>query len=202
MLDAQNNRIMITSPCPNSGKTFTATNLASILAKAGKRVLLVDGDMRRGDAHLVFGMERGIGLSDVIAGSHSLGAVIHQQVLDNLDFISTGTLPPQPSELILNPKFEETLVSVSPKYDIVLIDAPPVLAVTDAALIGSHCGTTLLNLRYGLHPLTEIVESTRRLLQAGVSLKGALLNAVPRNAGRYGRYVNRYYSYGYARADK
>jgi tyrosine-protein kinase Etk/Wzc len=201
MLDATNNVIMITSPCPASGKTFISTNLAAILANGGKRVLLIDGDMRRGHTHESFGLKRDLGLSNLIVGSHSIDLVVHKNVIEGLDFISTGPLPPRPAELLLNKKFKEILEDLSSRYEIILIDAPPVLAVTDAALIGAYSGTTLLSLRYGLHPLGEITETARRLTQAGVTLRGALLNGVPRHSAKYGRYLARYYNYGYARAE-
>lgn len=190
LLGTSNNILAVTGPSPGIGKSFVAVNLAAVLAASGRRVLLVDGDMRRGDVHRQFGIARQPGLSNVIAGL-SLEKAIVAKVLPNLDVLPLGVAAPNPAELLMSNRFETLLEDVSGRYDIVVIDTPPILAVTDAALIGRHAAATLLVARHGRHPMPELVETATRLRNAGVTLKGALLTDVPR--GKRGRAT--YYGY-------
>ena len=187
-LDAKNNIIMITGPSPQVGKSFVSVNLAAVIASAGKRVLLIDGDMRRGYLNEYFGQARDGGLSDLIAGQQEINAVIRPTGIPGFDFVSTGVLPPNPSELLLHPNFEAILSKLSDSYDHVLIDSPPVMAVTDAAIIGRLVGATLVLARFAITPLNEIEQSVRRLEQAGVKVNGVILNDVEISQG---------YNYGY-----
>ncbi|MFP3564931.1 polysaccharide biosynthesis tyrosine autokinase [Paraburkholderia sp. SIMBA_030] len=191
LLDAANNVIVITGPRPEVGKSFMSVNLAAVLASGGKRILLIDADMRRGDLHSYFGVSRHPGLSDVIAGLDIDRAVL-REVLPNLDVLPKGSLPPNPAELLMSERFKTLLEHVSSLYDIVIVDTPPLLAVTDAALIGKHAGTTLLVVRHGRHPMPEILESANRLRNVGVALKGVLFTDVPQRRLGYGTY---YYGY-------
>ncbi len=198
-LDAKNNIIMITGPAPGAGKTFVAANLATILASSGKRVLLVDGDMRKGRLHTLFGLPREGGLSELIAGNKELEEVIRSTGVTDLDFVSTGKRPPNPAELLMHERFASFLEEVSQSYDHVVIDTPPVLAVTDAAIIGRLAGATLLVLKDGQHPLREIEQSVKRLKLAGVNLRGAVFNAISKVSARHG--YGRYYGYSYRYSD-
>jgi tyrosine-protein kinase Etk/Wzc len=191
LLDAANNVIVITGPRPEVGKSFMSVNLAAVLASGRKRILLIDADMRRGDLHSYFGVSRHPGLSDVIAGLDINSAVL-REVLPNLDVLPKGSLPPNPAELLMSERFKTMLDHVSSLYDIVIVDTPPLLAVTDAALIGKHAGTTLLVVRHGRHPMPEILESANRLRNVGVALKGVLFTDVPQRRLGYGTY---YYGY-------
>lgn len=195
MLDARNNIVLITGPTPGIGKSFTSANFAAVLAAAGKRVLLIDGDMRKGHIHQFFGMERGIGLSEVIAGSQTLEQTLHQQLLPGLDFLSTGTTPPNPAELLMAPATQQLLQNASQQYDIVVIDTPPVLAVADTAVLAPQAGTVFLIARSEITALGEVQESLKRLNQAGVSVKGAIFNGLDLSKRRYGQG----YGYGYKR---
>ncbi len=194
-LDAKNAIIMVTGPSPGAGKSFVSANLAVVLARSGKQVLLIDGDLRKGRLHAMFGIERKRGLSEIIAGESSLEEVVHSTGIDNLDLVPTGTLPPNPSELLLHENFALALEQIMPFYDHILIDSPPVLAVSDACIIGSHAGATLLVLRDGQHPLREIEQSIKTLRQAGVNLRGAVFNRMGRLNSRFG--YGRYYGYSY-----
>jgi tyrosine-protein kinase Etk/Wzc len=142
-LEAQNNIIMITGPSPGVGKTFVSTNLAVVLADAGKKILLIDGDMRKGFINKSLGLERENGLSDLISNSITLGEAIHPIAAANIDFIPTGSIPPNPSELLLHERFGQLLGTLSKKYDHIIIDSPPILAVTDACIIGRMASATL-----------------------------------------------------------
>lgn len=195
MLDARNNIVLITGPTPGIGKSFTSANFAAVLAAAGKRVLLIDGDMRKGHIHQFFGMERGMGLSEVIAGSQTLAQVLHKQLLPGLDFVSAGTTPPNPAELLMAPTTQQLLQGASQQYDIVIIDTPPVLAVADTAVLAPQAGTVFLVARSEITALGEVQESLKRLTQAGVAVKGAIFNGLDLSKRRYGHG----YGYGYKR---
>jgi tyrosine-protein kinase Etk/Wzc len=197
MLEARNQVLVITSPTPLVGKSFVAANLASVIAQAGQRVLLIDADMRRGYLAGVFGMAPRNGLSEALAGGLHLAAVTNKTDQANLHFISSGGSAPNPSELLMHDNFSKLLKEAERIYDFVIVDTPPVLAVTDAVLVAQLAGTCLLVARYGLSTAGQIEAAKRRLAQNGVLLKGAILNGVKRKAssnayetGTYG-----YYSY-------
>ncbi len=182
MLEARNNVLMISSPSPGAGKSFVSSNLAVIIAQTGKRVLLIDADMRKGYLHKVFGLQPKHGLSDTLAARLKSSEVIHHTEVRNLDFISCGFAAPNPSELLMHDNFNKMLTELSPLYDLVLVDTPPILAVTDATLVGRQAGTCLLVTRFGLTSVKEIEACKRRLGQNGVVIKGAIFNGVLRKA--------------------
>jgi tyrosine-protein kinase Etk/Wzc len=190
----KNNMLMITAPSPGVGKTFVCANLAVTMAQAGQRVLLIDADMRRGTLHHAMGARSENGLSELISGQIPLETALRKVAgAENLTFISRGDVPPNPSELLMHPSFGELLEQLAPLYDIVVIDTPPVLAVTDAAVIGHQAGTCLMVVRFGLNQQREIALAKQRLEQNGVEVKGAIFNGVQkRNAGRY---AYSYYEY-------
>lgn len=182
MLEARNNVLMISSPTPGAGKSFVSSNLAAIIAQTGKRVLLIDADMRKGYLHRVFGLQPKHGLSDTLAARLKPAEVINHTQIRHLDFISCGFAAPNPSELLMHDNFNKMLTELSPQYDLVLVDTPPILAVTDATLVGRQAGTCLLVARFGLTTIKEIEACKRRLGQNGILIKGAIFNAVERKA--------------------
>lgn len=190
----KNNLLMIAAPSPGVGKTFVAANLAVTIAQSGQRVLLVDADMRRGTLHQALGVRSEGGLSELISGQIPLEEAIRRVAgAENLSFISRGEVPPNPSELLMTPSFNELLAQLGPQYDIVIIDTPPVLAVTDAAVIGHQVGTCLMVVRFGLNQQREIALAKQRLEQNGVEVKGAIFNGVQKRSG--GHYAYTYYEY-------
>ena len=190
----KNNLLMIAAPSPGVGKTFVAANLAVTIAQAGQRVLLVDADMRRGTLHQALGVRSEGGLSELISGQIPLEEAVRRVAgAENLSFISRGEVPPNPSELLMTPGFNELLAQLGPQYDIVIIDTPPVLAVTDAAVIGHQVGTCLMVVRFGLNQQREIALAKQRLEQNGVEVKGAIFNGVQKQSG--GHYAYTYYEY-------
>lgn len=195
MMDAKNNLLMISGPSPGVGKTFISANLAAVMALADKKVLLIDADMRKGFTHEVFGTDNKQGLSNILAGSVAWQQAVHQTQVPNLSFVSRGTIPPNPSELLMSKHFDDFVQSVIPEYDLVIIDTPPVLAVTDAAIIGKQAGTTMLVARFGVNPIKEIELCHRRFEQNGVDVKGVVFNAVVKKASAYG--YGGYYNYEY-----
>ncbi|MDI9240249.1 polysaccharide biosynthesis tyrosine autokinase [Lysobacter sp. LF1] len=192
--EMKNNMLMITAPSPGVGKTFVCANLAVTIAQAGQRVLLIDADMRRGTLHQALGTRSENGLSELISGQiDTQTAVRTVPGTDNLSFISRGSVPPNPSELLMHPRFPALIDRLSSEYDIVVIDTPPVLAVTDAAVIGHHVGTCLMVVRWGLNQQREIALAKQRLEQNGVEVRGAIFNAVQKRGS--GQYAYTYYDY-------
>ncbi|CAB0151202.1 Putative tyrosine-protein kinase in cps region [Pseudidiomarina piscicola] len=208
MLEAQNKTIMISGPAPGVGKSFVTMNLAAVLAQAGQKVLVIDGDIRRGYMHASVGVENNYGLSDFLASvdksvdggpvdKNNLATIIHKTKVENMHFISRGTAAPNPSELLMHPRMEKMLDKVNEYYDYVLIDTPPILAVTDAAIVGRYAGTTLLVARFGETPAKEVEATVARFAQNGTDVRGVILNGVERRASGYYGYGYGY-SYGYS----
>ena len=195
LLDSSNNIIVITGPRPDVGKSFVSVNLATVLASGGARVLLIDADMRRGNVHSYLGVSKQPGLSDVVKG-FNFDEAIQRNVVPGMDLLPKGSLPPNPAELLLSERFKTLLDTASERYDLVIVDTPPVLAVTDSTVIGRYAGATLLVVRHGKHPRAEVIECANRLRGGGVTLKGALLTDVPRHRFGYGSYYSGYYGYG------
>jgi tyrosine-protein kinase Etk/Wzc len=181
--------VLITGPTPGTGKSFVSANLAALLGSGGKRVLLIDGDLRNGQLHSYFGMGRQAGLSEAIAGDKRLENVIHKEVQPNVDFITTGALPENCSELLMRPALAALLAVLEPRYDVILIDSAPVLAVSDPIILGMHATAIYLLIRAGMTTPADMAESLKRLTQAGLSANGFLFNGVPLRG--------RQYSYGY-----
>lgn len=198
MMESSSNTLMITGPSPGIGKSFVAANLAAVCAQAGQRVLVVDADMRKGHMHSIFDDRSECGLSDYLAGKKTLEDIIRPvSALDSLSYVARGIAPPNPSELLMSARFQEFLAAVSERYDLVIIDSPPILAVTDAAVIGKHVGTTLLVTRFEINAPKEVEVSIKRLAASGVAVKGGILNAIERRAaGAYGDNYG-YYNYSY-----
>ncbi|GAM58797.1 tyrosine-protein kinase [Vibrio ishigakensis] len=195
MMEAKNNIIMITGPSPAIGKSFVSANFASIIASAGQKVLLIDADMRKGHLGRGVKLDHDNGLSDYLVNDNEINEVINSGQVENLDFIAKGKTPPNPSELLMHKRFTELCEWASENYDIVIIDTPPVLAVTDAAIVGRQAGTTLMITRFAKTAPKEIEVSIDRLEQAGIETKGVILNAVEKTASSY--YTYGYYNYSY-----
>jgi tyrosine-protein kinase Etk/Wzc len=197
LLEAHNNVLMFTGPTPGLGKSFVSVNLAAVLAKAGKKVVVIDADMRRGHLHKYVGQGATPGLSDYVVGSSDLQGILRKTEVDGLTLIANGTTPPNPSELLLHERFGQLLKVLSDNFDLVIIDTPPVLPVTDACVIGRLAGCVLVVLKEGAHPMRMVEETIRRLRQAGVVVRGTIFNQVGQRGGGYGYYYSSYgYSYG------
>ncbi|EOA6084758.1 polysaccharide biosynthesis tyrosine autokinase [Klebsiella pneumoniae] len=197
MMEAKNNILMISGASPNAGKTFISTNLAATMASSGKKVLFIDADLRKGYVHKILGSNNDNGLSDYLSGRVSLEKVITTVTKGNFDYIPRGQVPPNPAEL-LHPRFNELISQVSKLYDLVIIDTPPILAVTDAAIIGRYVGTTLLVARFEINTTKEILVSIKRFEQSGVNVKGCILNGMVRKASSYYGYGYNHYGYAYS----
>ncbi|WP_323751974.1 polysaccharide biosynthesis tyrosine autokinase [Marinobacter sp.] len=196
MMEGSDNRLVITGPSPSIGKSFTSTNLAAICAQAGQKVVVVDGDMRKGHVHQELGQDSKDGLSDVLSGKLEFEQAVRVSELEGLSWVSRGSAPPNPSELLMQARFTEFTNYLSQQFDLVIIDTPPILAVTDAAIIGKQCGTTLMVVRFGVTTPKEVQIAETRLANGGVPIKGVILNAMEKKAATsYGYYG--YYNYSY-----
>jgi tyrosine-protein kinase Etk/Wzc len=190
-LEAGNNLLMISGSSPNAGKTFVSANLAAVIAQSGQRVLVVDADLRKGGVHRVLGGRPENGLSELISGQVTADAAIRP--VDNVEglfFLPRGAIPPNPSELLMHQACHELLTRFMQAYDIVIVDTPPILAVTDASVIGQYAGISLLVARFGMNQVRELDLARQRFLQNGVKIRGVVFNAVEKRASGY-------YSYGY-----
>ncbi|HET8748400.1 MAG TPA: polysaccharide biosynthesis tyrosine autokinase [Ramlibacter sp.] len=196
-LESGSNRILITGATPSVGKSFVSSNFAAVLANSGRRVLLIDADMRKGHLNQYFGLSRQHGLSEVLAGVLPVQEAIHREVLPNLDLLATGMVPPNPAELLMSGAFANLLQHLSDEYAYVIIDTPPVLVAADTPAIANLAGTVLLVARAGESQTGELLESAKRLSQAGKAVTGVLLNALDMSRRHYGSYAYKYGGYRY-----
>ncbi|MEZ9271788.1 polysaccharide biosynthesis tyrosine autokinase [Vibrio cyclitrophicus] len=196
MLEAKNNILMISGPAPGIGKSFISTNFAAVAAKTGQKVLLIDADMRKGYLQQSFGVNWDNGLSDVLSGKQEFAQSIKATPVENLDIITRGQVPPNPSELLMHPRFAELMEWASKEYDLVIVDTPPVLAVTDPSIVGAFAGTTLMVARYGQNTIKEIDVARHRFEQSGIEVKGVIFNAIEKKASS--SYGYGYYNYSYS----
>ncbi len=197
MMEARNNVLMISGASPNAGKTFVSTNLAAVISQTGKKVLLIDTDMRKGYTHKLFDVSNDNGLSDILSGKIGIESAVKNIKTIGFDFISRGAVPPNPAELLMHRRFGELITWASQNYDIVILDTPPILAVTDPAIIGHYVGTTLLVSRFEQNTVKEIEVSFKRFEQSGVIVKGCILNGVVKKASSYYGYGYSHYGYSY-----
>ncbi|HCT7155093.1 TPA: polysaccharide biosynthesis tyrosine autokinase [Klebsiella pneumoniae] len=202
MMEARNNILMISGASPNAGKTFVSTNLSAIIAQSNKKVLFIDADLRKGYTHKLFEVSNDNGLSDLLAGKTDIAKAIKKLPAAGFDFISRGNIPPNPAELLMHERFGKLLEWANNEYDLVVIDTPPILAVTDAAIIGNYSGTTLLVARFEMNTPKEIEVSVKRFEQSGVKVKGCIMNGVVKKASSYYSYGYSYYGYSYNKDDK
>ena len=195
MMQASNNVLMMTGVSPSIGKTFVCANLAAVISQTNKRVLMIDCDMRKGYTHELLGTDNVNGLSDILAGKGDFSTCVKPTAITHFDLVPRGQVPPNPSELLMSERFSQLIAWASSHYDLVLIDTPPILAVTDAAVVGRHAGTTLMVARYAVNTLKEVETSLSRFAQNGIQVKGVILNSIFRRATGYQDYG--YYEYEY-----
>lgn len=199
LANAKNNLIMIAGPAPEVGKSFVSVNLATILAQSNKRVLLIDADLRRGYLNKYFNVEIKPGLSEYLSDQASFESIIHHSEVTGLDMITRGKSPTNPSEMLGSAKFKAFLDEIMPLYDHILIDTPPVLAVTDGIIISQYAGVNLIIARHNKTQMKELELTVSRFEQAGIKVNGFILNDIERASGGYG--YNYAYNYAAAKDD-
>ncbi|MFM0736002.1 polysaccharide biosynthesis tyrosine autokinase [Paraburkholderia xenovorans] len=200
LADSANNVVMFTGPSPNIGKSFIASNVAAVLARTGKRVLLIDGDLRRSGLSRAYGCHSAVGLADVIAGASELDASIRKVERSTLDFLPSGSMPSNAADHLSSPGVPNLFKKLAASYDVVIVDTAPLLPVPDAAILAPYAqGNVFLVARASITKPAELEECARRLRQVAVDVKGVVLNGIDRHAGRF-RYGTTYGSYRYARS--
>lgn len=197
MMDAPHNSLLITGSSPGLGKSFISKNLGAVLANAGQRVVIIDADLRKGHINKEFNLRRETGVSEYVVGSVTLEDIVKPTSVPNLWVVTTGQIPPNPSELLMHQRFEQLLEHLGNQFDTLIVDAPPTLAVSDAAIIGRMTGATLMVARAGRHPVAELEQSVRRLNHAGVQVKGFVFNDLNTDRQKY-RYGYKGYVYRYS----
>lgn len=192
LANAKNNVIAISGPAPEVGKSFISINLATIFAQSNKRVLLLDVDLRRGYLHKYFDREVNPGLSEIMSGEVILEQAIYNTCVPNLDYIARGKSPSNPSEILSSQQFKDMLEKLSTQYDHIIMDTPPVLAVTDGIILAQYSGVNLIVARYAKTQVKELELTIAKFEQAGTKVNGIILNDVRATAGGGG------YNYSYA----
>jgi capsular exopolysaccharide synthesis family protein len=187
---------VVTSALPDEGKTTTAVNLALTLAQAGHRTLLVEADLRRPKAASILHLDNAVGVTTVLLGRVTVEDAIQKHADSELDVLASGAIPPNPAELIQSNAMADLIKQLRADYDMVVVDAPPLLPVTDAALLATQADGALLVVRYGRTTRDQLAQAAERLRQVDANPVGVVLNMVPnkRSATGYG------YGYGYGYA--
>ncbi|MCC8396813.1 polysaccharide biosynthesis tyrosine autokinase [Paraburkholderia sp. MMS20-SJTR3] len=185
LLTTQDRVVMVTGATPSTGKTFVAANLAVLCAQAGKRVLLIDSDLRRGRLGALFGLPHAVGLTELLTGDAPLENTVYRTSVPHLSLLPAGMHPDNPAELLATEKMRKLLDHFIAHYDLVLFDTPPVLAVTDGLIVTRHAGATVLVLRENAQTEQEVEETLKHLDSAGALIAGAIFNGMsPRRSYR------------------
>lgn len=188
--DAPIKRLLVSSPSPGEGKSTTAANLAIIMAQQNERVLLIDADMRKPTGHITFQLKNQSGLSNVLSKQKALKEVIQETVIDNVDVLTCGPIPPNPSELLGSSQMDQLLEEADGLYDYVIIDSPPLMAVTDGQILSAKAGGVVLVTASGKTETEAAKKSVDLLKNAQARILGVVLNQKDK------RYTNYYYYYG------
>ncbi|MFC6141545.1 GNVR domain-containing protein [Paraburkholderia silvatlantica] len=193
--DAANRVVLLAGPTPMVGKSFVSVNLAAVFGASGKRVLLVDADLRRGTLNQHMAVPGMPGVTNIFDPCQSYDHVVNRDVMPGVDFVATGGYVTNASELLRKDAFRNFVAWANSTYDLVLIDAPPILPVADAGIIGKLAGTVFVIARQGATSVADLRESVRRFEQVGVPIRGVIFNDMTSRPGRYG---NEYAAYGYS----
>jgi capsular exopolysaccharide synthesis family protein len=194
-VDSSSKVFVLSSSLPAEGKTSTSVNLAISLAQAGIKTLLIEGDLRRPRAASRMGYDDAIGVTSILVGKVKLEDALQHDDSTDLDFLAAGPIPPNPAELLQSNAMAELMARVRSDYDVVLIDAPPLLPVTDAALLARQADGAILVVKHGKITRDQVALSLQRLEQVDARLVGVVINMLPaKGRGGYG------YGYGYGYA--
>lgn len=194
-IDQPTKVFVITSPLPGDGKTVTSVNLAMSLALAGRRVLLVEADLRRPRASKTLGLDRSVGFTSALLGMVPLNDAVQIHAETGLHVLASGPLPPNPAELLQTQAMARLVQTIRAQYDVVILDAPPVLPVTDAALLSSLADGAIVIVRHGTTRGETLSQCMKSLVAVEAECAGVVINGVPRR--RRGSPYEYHYSYGY-----
>lgn len=201
LIDAPNRIVAITSPAPSDGKSFLCANLAALIAESGKRVLLIDADLRRGRLAQYLGRSPHGGLTELLTGQVDLEVAARATGVEGLHFIAAGAYPPNPSEILTSSRFGEILARFEQEFDLVIVDTPPLLAVADAAVIAHLAGSTVLVMRAGAHTEGHVADALKKLRRARARVVGGVMNAVPLKSHNKNGTYDYAYAYTYSASD-
>ena len=176
MPDQELQTILFTSASPGEGKSTVAANTAVVFAQEGKRVLLVDADMRKPTVHYTFHMTNTLGLSNLLTRQASLAEVVKESEIEKLHVITCGPIPPNPAELLGSRTMNKVIEEMKEHYDIILFDAPPVLSVTDGQILSNKCEGSVLVMSAGQTEKENIVKAKEALVSSQANIIGAVLN--------------------------
>lgn len=190
-VDKKIRSILVTSSCPSEGKSTTAGNLAVVFAQQGKKVLLVDSDLRRPTMHFAFDITNNIGLTNALMKQTSLAKAVYRAGEENLYILPSGPVPPNPAELLASKAMDELVEEMYREFDIVLFDSPPLLAVTDAQILANRCDGTILVVRSAKSDKDEVRKAKELLDSVNANLLGAILNRKKLKKQQYYAYQNR-----------
>ncbi|WEV56545.1 CpsD/CapB family tyrosine-protein kinase [Ligilactobacillus acidipiscis] len=181
-VESQRKSFMITSSIESEGKSTVSGNIAAAFAKQGKRVILVDSDLRKPTVQATFSATNERGISNYITDrSLSLEDVIFESTIYNLSVIKSGPIPPNPSELIGSTRMQDLANQLKKKYDIIIFDAPPILSVTDAQILSTYVDGTILVIRRGYTYKEDVKKAIKQVENVGGKLIGAILNDISKN---------------------
>jgi protein-tyrosine kinase len=184
-IDETMRSLMITSSSPSEGKSTTAANLAIVFAQQGKKVLLIDADLRKPTVHYTFRLNNYTGLTSVLTRSSSLLSACQETNVENLYVLTSGPIPPNPAELLSSKMMDNCLQELYETFDLIIFDTPPVLAVTDAQILANKCDGTILVVASGKTEIDAAVKAKELLTAANAKLLGVVLNQRKLREGHY-----------------
>ena len=176
MPDQDIKSIVVTSSTPGEGKSTISSNSAVVFAQSGKKVLLVDGDMRKPTAHHTFGIANAAGLSTVLTRQQTVDQVVYKSEIEGLHVITSGPIPPNPAELLGSKMMEQLITQLTEQYDLVIFDAPPILSVTDAQILANKCQGTILVVNSGTAEKEGVLKAKEALVASKANILGVVLN--------------------------
>jgi capsular exopolysaccharide synthesis family protein len=191
-LDNEIKAIVVTSTQPGEGKSTVISNLAVTMAQSGKKVLLIDCDLRKPSVHKKLGMSNQDGLTSLLAKEKNLEEVVQPTNINNFYVLTSGPIPPNPAELLGSKRMKSFIVELQGYFDMILLDAPPVLAVTDAQILSTLCNGVMLVAEYGQAEKHAVIRAKEAIDKVGGKILGLVINKVPSNSKSY-----YYYNYEY-----
>lgn len=192
-LDRPLSSLLVTSAGPGEGKSTTSANLGAVMAQAGRRVILVGADMRKPQLHNIFGFPNDVGLTNVLTGHVPWQKALRDTPIDGVRLLASGPIPPNPAELLGSQRMGDLLKQLQEEVDMVIVDAPPVLSVTDAGVLSQWVDGVLFVVCAGVTPRELALEAKLQLEKVGARIVGTVVNRIERQAGYYHYY---YYYYG------
>ena len=191
--------ILVSSTGPREGKTITVANIAITMAQAGSKIIILDCDMRRPEIHNLFGAIRDRGMSNILVGIDNIGEIIQSTKIPNLDLITSGPIPPNPSEILGSKRMKSLVVALRKKYNHILIDSPPVTAVTDALVLSKSVDGVIVVIRTGDMARQIVKNGISQFNNMGAHIIGAVLNGIDLSSSKYSYYYYQYYRYYYGK---